>query len=53
MEETKVITCNDTSDKYEAIDFELVECESVEATTSIMGLPRGPLMEAVFYVYRC
>jgi hypothetical protein len=52
MEESKVVACDHTFDKNEAIDFELLECESVEATTNILGMAGGSIMEGAYFVYR-
>ncbi|EDR6299135.1 hypothetical protein MUZ84_004624 [Salmonella enterica] len=52
MENSKVVTFDHAFDKNDVIDFELTECESVEATTNIMGLPGGSIMEGVFFVYK-
>ncbi|ELE9247930.1 hypothetical protein RM352_004387 [Enterobacter kobei] len=51
MEDLKVVTCENVIEN-DVINFEITECESVEATTNIMGLPGGSIMEGAFFVYR-
>lgn len=52
MEDSKVFTNDQVPVKNESIDFEITECESIEATANIMGLPGGSIMEGAFFVYR-
>ncbi|MFP7009831.1 hypothetical protein [Klebsiella variicola] len=52
MEDLNVVTCADVFDENDSIDFELKECEFIKATTNIMGLPGGSIMEGAFFVYK-
>lgn len=51
MEDSKVVICENVIEN-DVINIELIECESVEATANIMGLPGGSIMEGAFFVYR-
>ncbi|SLO21401.1 Uncharacterised protein [Klebsiella variicola] len=52
MEDLNVVTCADVFDENDSIDFEIIECEFIKATTNIMGLPGGSIMEGAFFVYK-
>ncbi|EIY5154346.1 TPA: hypothetical protein NPQ70_005225 [Klebsiella variicola subsp. variicola] len=52
MEDLNVVTCADVFDENDSIDFEVIECELIKATTNIMGLPGGSIMEGAFFVYK-